>query len=461
MLKEIPIVMASDENYYIPMAVAIASLCYNAEEDTKYQFILLLDEGFSDEKKERLNKITDIYEMPPINYICMKEKFGNTKSKIEHITKPTFYRLEIPSLLNTIDKCIYLDVDMVVNGDLSEIFDINMDNYYIAGVKAAGYYYPESNQEKMKSILNIAEFNQYVNAGMLVMNLGLMRANNLEQRFFELLGYNFPNNDQDILNSACYGKIKILHPKYNAMTKYSLCDEYAYEKIPCLPICYSKDEWESASSNPIVIHYADKWKPWENMSVDFAEVWWYYARKISIESEAFEYFFDNMFKKQKSQKKTYETQIKDLIELRDTYRHENLDLKKHIKEVWNETDLRIAKLREDKDSLANALMQAREEKEKIRNELMRAYEEKSEINKKLQITYDEKAERGLQIKTLKGEIKQLNDEIVLLKNEKSFLKKKINIMEKNIGIRIAKKLNLINYDFTNVEEKRVLEKRDE
>ena len=93
MLKEIPIVMASDENYYIPMAVAIASLCYNAEEDTKYQFILLLDKGFSDEKKERLNKITDIYGMPPINYICMKEKFDNTKSKIEHITKPTFYRL--------------------------------------------------------------------------------------------------------------------------------------------------------------------------------------------------------------------------------------------------------------------------------------------------------------------------------------------------------------------------------
>ena len=279
-----------------------------------------------------------------------------------------------------------------------------------------------------------------------------MRENNLEQRFFELLDYNFPNNDQDILNSACYGKIKILHPKYNAMTKYSLCDEYAYEKIPCLSICYSKDEWESASSNPIVIHYADKSKPWENMSVDFAEAWWDYARKISIETEAFKYFRDNMFKKQKSQKIAYETQLKELMSLRDTYRHENLDLKKHIKEVWNETDLRIAKLREDKDSLANALMQAREEKAKIRNELMRTYEEKSEINKKLQITYDEKAERGLQIKALKDEIKQLNEEIVLLKKEKSFLKKKINIMEKNIGIRIAKKLNLINYDIINSEE---------
>src|SRR5699024_3228667 len=109
----------------------------------------------------------------------MRDKFKNAKSSIAHISVVTYYRLALPNLLPQYDKLIWLDGDTIVCRDLSCLFNTDMGNNYIAGVLAP-YVAQDANYAK---ILGIPNMKTYVNAGVLLWNLDLMRQNNLEQKF--------------------------------------------------------------------------------------------------------------------------------------------------------------------------------------------------------------------------------------------------------------------------------------
>lgn len=55
--KVIPIALAADNNYAMPMAVTITSILTNANKDTFYDFYLLIPSDFSVENKEKLKKL--------------------------------------------------------------------------------------------------------------------------------------------------------------------------------------------------------------------------------------------------------------------------------------------------------------------------------------------------------------------------------------------------------------------
>ena len=67
--------------------------------------------------------------------------------------------------------------------------------------------------------LKLYSIKQYVNAGVLVLNFIQIRKENKISKFIELTKANYSSQDQDILNVACYGKILVLTPKYDAMVR--------------------------------------------------------------------------------------------------------------------------------------------------------------------------------------------------------------------------------------------------
>ena len=139
--------------------------------------------------------------------------------------------------------------------------------------------------------MGIPNIDSYVNSGVLVFNLKRMRQDNLEARFDQLVGENFPDLDQDILNAACYGAIKLLPPEYNAMTKYEFEDDF-YETDDAIPKCWTKWEWDKARKDPSIVHFADQDKPWTNFAVPFAKEWWHYAKVAGVAEECFDFYFD-------------------------------------------------------------------------------------------------------------------------------------------------------------------------
>jgi len=61
------------------------------------------------------------------------------------------------------------------------------------------------------------------------------------------------------------------------MTKYGPKNVEEFWSRPAVQRVWSQDEYEEAMSSPVIIHFADKRKPWMDVSADFAERWWQYA----------------------------------------------------------------------------------------------------------------------------------------------------------------------------------------
>jgi len=293
---EVPIVLASDNGYAYPMLITIASILQCARSNTSYTFYLLISEDFAEENKSLIERICEENKKCNYHFIEMYDAYDEANLSIEHITKATYYRLKLPSLLPNVGKCIYLDVDIVVKDDLSALYRTCLDDKYIAGVRALGYLQSDKKIKSKSEELEIDSLEQYVNAGVLLMNLAKMRRENLEETFDDLLKRNFASQDQDILNVACYGKIRLLPFKFNSMTKYPLYSDKAYMNTKYLQKWIEKSEWNQGRKNPVIIHYADKKKPWNDLSALYAQDWWEVVNKLpeDVCSKIFAYYLPKM-----------------------------------------------------------------------------------------------------------------------------------------------------------------------
>ena len=273
--RHIPIAMALDDAYFLPTAVSIASVLAHASKDTCYAFHLLVPEDFSRENKTCLQESLFTGNAHELKFLDMGKSYAKAFCRQERITLCTYYRLSLPHLLSQEDKCIYIDGDTVVLDDLSQLFFSDLSGAYLGGVRAAGYLRPDLSQRKAKAeSLHIDALDTYVNAGVLLMNLAAMRFDHLEERFECAVKERFPDGDQDILNSVCYGKIRILPFRFNVMTKYDVSNPDAYSATPFLQEGYDSWEWNAGRWNPVIVHYADKEKPWANRTLPYADKWW-------------------------------------------------------------------------------------------------------------------------------------------------------------------------------------------
>ena len=286
--QPISIAMATDNNYVLPTIVAITSMLENAKKETTYKCNLLISGDFT---YENYQKFLDLNKKYPnkceFNFINMSDTYKGDKEVGTRITTPMYYRLSLPSLLNDTDKCLYIDGDTIIEKDLSELYNMDLTNYYLAGVRAACF---QSKNLAHAERLGIPSLEQYVNSGVLLMNLQKMREDGVEEKFADFIknvankNENITCPDQDTINAICYDGIKLLPFKYNTMTKYYVLDESAYKKKGFLQ-CYPEKEWNDGRKNPTIIHYADKIKPWHNKDTAYADVWWKYAKKTSFFAE--------------------------------------------------------------------------------------------------------------------------------------------------------------------------------
>lgn len=279
----IPVAMASDRNYAMQMGVTITSLLNTARESTFYDIHCLVTEDFAEEDKLKIELLGDEFSnfkitFHKINDILLESIYIHTA----HITKTSFYRLYLAELLKDINKIIYLDTDIIVCADLSNLYRYALDNNYVAGVKAPGYYYPDEWRFQKLKELDIPFMNHYINAGVLLLNLQKIREDGLTDKFFQLAKKNYKSEDQDVLNVACYGKIKCLPYRFNVQNKYM--GEESAEKYK-LSMVIPNDEIMEAQKNPVIIHFANQVKPWQDYEIWGADRWLDAAHKSPYQME--------------------------------------------------------------------------------------------------------------------------------------------------------------------------------
>lgn len=265
--KYIPIVYASDNNYAKYTSVSIQSILENSVQRNFLIFYILIDDEFSERNKELLTNQVEKYGHN-IVFVNMKDAYKEENLKIAHISHHTYYRLQLPKILGYLNKLIYIDGDTIVLGDIGDLFDFDIKDSYFGGVKA-----PAFDNKKHRNRLGI-DTSKYINAGVLLVNNRLLIKDKVQKKFEELLNNSYDCQDQDIINVAGFGKITLLPIKYNLMTKYqNTFSRFISEgKI-------DKSEFDEAIKYPLIIHYADKIKPWGDKTSWLAAHYWEYAEK--------------------------------------------------------------------------------------------------------------------------------------------------------------------------------------
>lgn len=189
-------------------------------------------------------------------------------------TLEAYYRLMLPDLLpQDVDRILYLDVDMIVNKPLTEIYFTNFEDHLLCACRDI-YPYDTEQGPRFNDKRNILFKNQleqgftYFNSGMLLFDMDRMREEYCFEEYMTLgkkLNFEVVAPDQDLLNYMHWQEVKILDKnKYNLFAKVAYNHGIHYEEV---------------KQEVTIVHFAGQ-KPWEGQYVhyDIEQLWWDYAR---------------------------------------------------------------------------------------------------------------------------------------------------------------------------------------
>ena len=279
----IPVVVESND-YYVPYtSVTLKSLLLNSSSDYYYD-IIILHSDISEKSKELIRDDVLGFNNKSIRFINIGDEVKEIEFKIElpHISKETFYRLLIPDIMKDYCKIVFLDCDLIVKGDISELYNINLDGNAIGAtldVDFAGRY-----KDDVKGIKRYVDENlklndpyKYFQAGVMIMDLSVMRDLLGDIKLISYaINKRYRYMDQDILNLVFHAHVKHIDLRWNVLC--DCCNIRVSKFIRRGPLEYYNMYLE-ARKNPKIIHYAGAEKPWESPYMDYAFEYFNYARK--------------------------------------------------------------------------------------------------------------------------------------------------------------------------------------
>lgn len=164
-------------------------------------------------------------------------------------TVTTYFRFFAVDVLPQYDKVLYLDCDITILGDVGELYDIDIGNNLLGGVVIFRNK-PHEIEAKAEYLMNTFGItpNEFINAGILSMNLKQFREENIKEKCIAYLQEhrNLKWMDQDALNGVCKGRIHYISEKWNKSQIYADADLVEKGTI----------------GDTAIIHYLDRFKPW-------------------------------------------------------------------------------------------------------------------------------------------------------------------------------------------------------
>lgn len=248
----------------------LTSLFENNHDNSVTVFILTCD--LTQEDCSSLMKLAEHYQQS-IRFIDVdREAFTQLPSSAK-FSLETYFRLKMPELLpEEIDRVLYLDVDIIVQGSLREFYQMDMGGCLFAA--CLDFDTPELDAFHRK-LFRRTEHLEYFNAGVMLWDLKRVRERYSFDGFMSAaaeLGADLPYADQEILNYISCGDVLFLDGrKYN----------YTAER-------YAYDSDQPYADSALIIHYSGT-NPWQlGRQSDLYMRWWEYAKKTPYYVELLE-----------------------------------------------------------------------------------------------------------------------------------------------------------------------------
>ena len=281
--KTIPVVFATDKNFLPYMYVAISSLIENSSPKNNYDIVILysdIDEYSQNKIKKLCTQNISIRFFNMSNIIKQHEGLWYTHWSY---TEAMYYRFIIPQIFEEYEKVLYLDGDIIINCDITELYDIDLENNWVGAIADNSIHHEKSPAyDYIPSTLHL-EREKYFSSGVMVFNVQELLNTNFFNKCIRVLSELktpiFP--DQDVLNIVCDGNIKYIDFTYNftwnIINHYMNIENYVSDE--------KFKQIEDAKRSPKIIHYCGAKKAWKQPDLPYAEYFWQYARKTPFYEE--------------------------------------------------------------------------------------------------------------------------------------------------------------------------------
>ena len=256
------VVLAGDKNYLIPILTTIKSILYYNQNVKIYILHQNIPSDWFDDLKVQVEKLGSVVED-----IRIDEEIDSEWKTQEHISAITYARYFIPHYIEE-ERVLYLDSDLIINGSLDLLFNIDLGDKYLAAVRDvdgvgfnAGMLLIDNSKWKQYDITTklINKTIDYVSSPDFATN----------DRF---------NGDQTILNLMFENHWLELDKHFNLQVGHDVIAFYSH--------------WDShfeLDKEPLIIHYMTYRKPWSTlMGYRYRDLWWAF-RDVSYEQIADHY----------------------------------------------------------------------------------------------------------------------------------------------------------------------------
>lgn len=267
------ILLAPDNSYVMPTIVLLQSL-FEAEREPMDIYVIHSD--LTTENVRKLESFVEGHGSRIHLYAIDSGTFGGAHTS-NHITKESYYRLLAQELLpESVDRVLYLDGDLVVTKSLCELYDTSFkdetgkENFFVVSEG------PGVSQKRWSVYdnLGIPHEYRYFNAGVLLMNLKLLRERIEPVTFLDFIatrGKMLKYHDQDVLNALFYDRVIYV-------------DWHVYNQT----VLHVRDKEEAVMrlQKAVIIHYAGSDKPWKHTYKSYwFDLFWQFAKRAGYRKQ--------------------------------------------------------------------------------------------------------------------------------------------------------------------------------
>lgn len=264
------IALICDDNYCLPTGVCIRSIINNNSTNTEY-LIHVCSFSLSNENISWLESISTEYVQVKVD-LFKKELFEDRLiciSQRSHVTPTALIKFELANYFSSLDSILYLDSDIVVKGDLLELFETDISKSYLA----ASYEFWKHVERISYSLSHKVRDLSYFNSGVMYLNLSFMREDSVPDKLwdYKLNKAKTTLMDQESFIAVCGQQMKQLSICWNfnpAFLKASYIQEinrvYHTNYLDC----------QQMLDDVNIIHYVGKNdKPWVYKNARLREFW--------------------------------------------------------------------------------------------------------------------------------------------------------------------------------------------
>jgi lipopolysaccharide biosynthesis glycosyltransferase len=241
MLRTYNIVTACDNAFAQHTTVMLASL-FSHHPDCSFQVFILVPADFLEENSAKTVASFDSTVSVLRIIRVSDEVFGDLKID-GHVTSAAYLRLRISELLPaTLERVLYLDSDIIIRGDVTELFEMNLLGFPFGAVPDAVVDGYREIRAKIALDANV----HYFNSGVLLIDLPRWRSLNIGARAITYCRSNRDSItfwDQCALNHVANGRFHVLDEKWNFQSHSSV----------------------SKLHSALIVHFTGELKPWHFM----------------------------------------------------------------------------------------------------------------------------------------------------------------------------------------------------